>query len=366
MARASEQTDTDAALVSAASVSRGVTMTMIARFAATAALVLLPGAAYAQSETIGEKLRSISQELWSPFLFLIACVSFAAGLALLAMGLLKLARQNETREGIWKSGLSHIVAATLLISLPDAAGAGLITVFSEAASGGASALAGLELDADGGASITSGLVGGVTGMANVGSVQNCLTSSTPATCMARNIAVNAIPMAIWTLFGMTFLLGLIGFASAIFDITRSQGQGGLPKGWSTKVVTSILLMNGATLFTMATSTVLGRQDGPINEQGLNSGSSMLSYPANSSISIVQQYAEMIGHCFTILAFFGAWAFIRGIFLVKAAAEGRTQSGSYGMSAVFIVAGILLANAKYSACVALTTMGGEAMGQGFCG
>jgi hypothetical protein len=36
-----------------------------------------------------------------------------------------------------------------------------------------------------------------------------------------------------------------------------------------------------------------------------------------------------------------------------------------MGFVFIVAGILLANAKYSSCVILTTMGGSQMAQGFC-
>jgi len=187
--------------------------------------------------------------------------------------------------------------------------------------------------------------------------------------MARNIATNAIPMAIWALLGITFIVGFLNFASAIAEMTHSQNSHGsshgLPKGWWLKIITSILLMNAATLFTLFSTTILAANDSPITAQGLNAGSSLLQYPSNSSIAIVQKYAEMIGYCFVILTFFGVWAFVRGIFLIKATAEGRQSQGSYGMGFVFIVAGVLLANAKYSTCVILTTMGGSQMAQGFC-
>lgn len=332
------------------------------KFSTAAVFAMAPGFAYAQSNTIGDRLQSIGQEVWGPLFFLIACASFAIGLYLMGAGLLKLTRQHESREGIWRSGLAHIVAAALLISLPDAAGIGLRTVFNQSTAASALSGVGLDFESGTGSNPMQSIAGNAQGAA---APQNCMGQEAPATCMARNIAQNAIPMAVWTLFGITFLVGLITFSGAIIDITKSQGQQGLPKGWGAKIVTSVLLMNAATLFTFASNTVLSATDSPVTEQGLNSGSSLLQYPVDSSIAIVQKYAEMIGYCFTILTFFGVWAFVRGIFLVKATAEGRSNHGSYGMGFVFIVAGILLANAKYSACVILTTMGGSGMSQGFC-
>jgi hypothetical protein len=334
----------------------------IVKGALIASVIATPDIALAQSNTIGDRLQSIGQELWGPLFLLIACASFAVGLYLLWTGLLKLSRQNETREGLWRSGFAHILAAALLISLPDAAGIGLRTVFSQSTAASALSGVGLDFESGTGSNPMSSIAGNA---ASAAAPQNCMGQDAPATCMAKNIASNAIPMAVWTLFGITFLVGLITFSAAIIDITKSQGQQGLPKGWGVKIVTSVLLMNAATLFTFVSNTVLSSTDSPITAQGLNAGSSLLQYPSDSSIQIIQKYAEMIGYCFTILTFFGVWAFVRGIFLVKATAEGRSQQGSYGMGFVFIVAGILLANAKYSSCVILTTMGGSQMAQGFC-
>lgn len=328
--------------------------------------VIAPQVAYAQ--TLGDLLSNMAGEIYRPFFFLIACSSFIGGLVLLAVGLLKLSRQNDTRGGLWDSGLAHIVAAALLIALPDAAGTGVMTVFGNVTGAGTLQGNGLDVGNDGiaGSASSADIASGVfAAFANVGTVENCLAAAAPAACMAKNIAVNAIPMATWMLFGMSFLAGLVIFASAIMDITKTQQNHGMPRGWLAKVVTSVLLLNSATLFTFASKTVLGRNDGPINEQGLNAGSSMLTYaPQGASIDIVKKYAELIGWCFTILAFFGAWAFVRGIFIIKASGEGRSQDG-IGKGLVFIIAGILLANAKYTACVVLTTMGGSDMGNGFC-
>jgi|HigsolmetaAR206D_1030411.scaffolds.fasta_scaffold00553_10 hypothetical protein len=323
-------------------------------------LTALP--AHAQTD-IGTRLQQFGQDVWQPFFFLISCASFLAGLGLLGMGLLRLARQHETREGLWRSGLAHILAATLLMSLPDAAGIGVATVFgqnSQAALG----LAGSGIDDDGNSLFGGDGIVPDIGSVEVGKTENCLISEAPAACMAKNLAVNAVPMAIWTLFGIAFLMGLISFASAILDITKAQGQGGLPRGWSMKLATSILLMNAASLFTLVSRTILGRDDGPVGDGGLNASSSMLSYQIDTQVAVLQRYAEMIGWCFQILAFFGAWAFVRGIFLMKSSAEGRSEGG-FGKAAVFIVAGILLANAKFSTCVLLTTVGGQEMGNGFC-
>src|SRR3546814_14800289 len=92
--------------------------------------------------------------------------------------------------------------------------------------------------------------------------------------------------------------------------------------------------------------------------GLDTASSLLSYTASSSADdFFKKYEELIGYVLQILTFFGVWAFVRGMLMVKMTAEGKQQQ-SYMSGIVFIVAGILLANAKVSTCMVLYTAGGR--------
>ena len=336
-------------------------------FAVALAFPCVSMAADTGANTLGQQLYEIGNELWKPLFILISAGSFLAGLVLLAVGLTKLTKQHETRGGIWDSGMAHLVAAAMLISLPDAAGIGVTTLFGSSGSSGG--LGASMLDTDGGRAKSGfDLASVFADVRAPGGTADCMSVEAPAECMARNLAENAIPGAIWTLFAFAFLIGLFTLASAIMDITKGQQAGGLPKGWGVKFLTSVLLLNGSTLYTFTTNTLLGQRDGgkaTINEDGLVAGSSMLTYrPPGNAPDILVKYAELIGHCFTILAFFGAWAFIRGIFMLRAASEGRSQ-GTVGMALVYIGAGILLANSKYSSCMILTTMGGGDMATGFC-
>jgi uncharacterized membrane protein HdeD (DUF308 family) len=263
----------------------------------------------------------------------------------------------------WMPGLSYIVVAAMLIALPDAAGMGMTSLLGAAKGNGTLGSQGLDYN-DNGMS-TSGWLTSINGsLASVGSVENCLQSPTPATCMASNIATNVIPMAVYALFAMVFIFGLIMFAMALLDMAKaSEGPSHNNKGGLTKLITAMLLMNAPLAFGIATKTLFGT-DGTIGEAGLSATSSLLKYSSGSSLEIVQKYSEMIGHSFTILTFFGAWSFVRGVFMIKSTVEGRGQ-GSMGMAGVYIVAGILMANAKMSTCYILSTVGGADMGAGFC-
>jgi len=330
-----------------------------------AAFSVVPAAAWAEGPvTLGSRLAAISEELWTPFVFLISCGSFIAGLFLLGIGLTKLAKQHETRGGLWESGLAHLFAAALLISLPDAAGVGLRTLYGTTAAGNSLGITGLDVGQDGGVPGGNPMSEMLGNLASVGQVDDCLVKDAPAACMGANIARNAIPMAVWTLFAFATLAGLFQFASAIMDLVKGQQQGGPPKGLAVKFITAILLINSIGLYTLASRTVLGNEDNPIGKGGLNASSNMLTYTVEPTFEVLKKYAELIGHAFTILAFFGAWAFVRGVFMLRSTAEGKGQ-GSFGMAMVYIVAGILLANAKYSSCVIMTTLGGDGMGNGFC-
>lgn len=331
---------------------------------AFASLLLLALTAPASAQTIGGRLSAIVQDVWNPLFLLAAIGSALLGLFVFVRGLMKIveAAQSGGREG-FGPGITHIVVAAFLIALPDAAGIGMTSILGAARGGGELGASSLDLGNDGvGGNFLESLTGG---LASVGAVDNCLLAQAPATCMAKNIAQNVIPMAVMMLFAMVFIVGLIAFASAIMDIARSSERGNQTRGQVTRIVTAVLLMNAPLFFTIMTTTLLNPTDSPITVGGLNTGSSMLSYPADSPLEIVQNFTQLIGHSFTILAFFGAWAFVRGIFMVKSVAEGGRQGGSYGMAATYIVAGILLANSKFSACLVLGTIGGAKFGAGFC-
>lgn len=331
---------------------------------AAALTILVPTAAFSQ-DTIGNRLQAIVNDTWNPFFLLVAVGAGIAGIYMFARGLMKLvAASNERSNGGYGSGIVSIAMAAGLIALPDAAGIGMTSLLGAARGGSTLGSSGLDFsDAGTSSNWLSGITGGTVG---VGSVQNCLVDTVaPAACMAKNIATNVIPMAVMALFAMVFIFGLIIFAMALIDLAKSQENPNHSKGHVTKLVTAALLMNAPVAFNLSTQTLLGRE-GTISSIGNVTNSDLLKYTSGSSLEIVKKYTELIGHAFTILVFFGAWAFVRGIFMIKAVVEGRSQQGSFGMAGVYIIAGVLMANAKVSTCFILNTVGGASMAAGFCG
>jgi hypothetical protein len=303
-------------------------------------------------------------DIWNPFLLLIIMTSGLGGIYLLIRGIMKFAAtaQGGGRDG-YGSAMAHIALAAFLIALPQASGMGMNTIFGEARGGGVLSGGGLDYDDNGvGGDYLGTLMGGA---AAVGSVENCLNNAAPAVCMSQNIAKNVIPMAVIMIFALSFLAGLAIAGTTIVQWAKSTDRSEQSRSNILKIVTAILLMNASVLFRLATTTIMG-QDTPIADTGhLTANSPLLSYPVDSTIEVVKHYSQLIGNAFTILVFFGAWAFIRGIFMVKSVAEAGRQGGSYGMAATYIIAGILMANAKFSTCVILATVGGADMGTGFC-
>jgi hypothetical protein len=327
---------------------------------------LMPFAAYADN-TIGSRISALVQDAWNPIFLLVAVGAALAGIIMFAKGFMKIAAASsqsaQSNSKDWVPGLAYIAIAAALIALPDAAGIGMTSILGAARGGGELNQAGLDYNENG----TSGdFLASINGaLAGVRPVDNCLTSDAPAACMAQNIALNVVPIAVYALFAMVFISGLLIFAMTLIDIAksaedpRSHGRGGL-----TKLFTAVLLMNAPLAFSLVSKTVLG-VDGAIGETGLGSTSSnILTYTSGSSLAIVKKYAELISHLFVILTFFGAWSFIRGVFMIKGTIEGRSQ-GSLGMAFTYMVAGVLLANAKVSTCYVLNTVGGADLSAGFC-
>lgn len=335
---------------------------------ATLALTAISTRAFAAgpAESVGNALSNLVNDVWNPVLLLITMGSGLAGIYLMIRGLVKISAAAHGGHGAgqvhYGPSLANIAFGAFLIALPQAAGIGITTIFGGS---GMSQIqsAGLDYNDSGvSGNYLSSLTGG---LASVTAPSNCLGDSQPAVCMSKNIAVNVIPMATMALFAMTFLAGLAIMLSTILQWAKSMERHEHGRAFVTRIITSILLMNASVLFKLTTSSVMG-QSSPITDLGhLDAGSSLLTYPVNSSIEIVQKYAQLIGNAFTILVFFGAWAFVRGVFMIKSVAEAGRQGGSYGMASTYIIAGILLANAKFSTCLILSTVGGLDMGNGFC-
>jgi hypothetical protein len=355
----------------------------LAMSSATAAFAQAAGGGTGNS--IGEKLQQALNSSSGPLFIGIAAVGWIAGLYLFFSGLHKLSQASESggRGDGAGSGMIRLAMGIMLFALPDIAGIGMQSMFGVGVSnifGGASELAQISQQLDletgsgsGAMSAGNSLLSQAIG--NAGTPQtpdDCYAAATGITCMAKNIAKNAIPMGIYAIYTICFLAGLAMFASCLWTASKAYGQSsqGLPPGFWTKAAVALLLINSPLLI-MTFATTLQGQGGVLTIQGFDAGSNFLSYSfqqtqqASNTSAQLQKFAELIGYVMVILAFFGVWAFFKGIFMVKATAEGKSQ-GTMGGGFVFMVGGVLLANAKISTCMILYTFGGTGMTFGFCG
>lgn len=365
---------------------------LLTRAALAGVLSLYANQAFAQiaagggtGNSIGEKLQQALTSSSGPLFIAIAGLAWLAGLYLFFSGLGKLAQisQQGNNEGS-AAALVKLVMGIMLFALPDMAGIGMQSMFGtgiENIFGGKSELAAIsqQLDLDTGSG-SGGLAAGQSLMQQALSYagspmppEDCLAKLEGVTCMARNLAKNAVPMGIYAIYTICFLAGFAMFASCLWAVSKAYGQGGghqgLPPGFWTKFAVALLLINSPLLI-MTFATTLQGHGGVLSITGFDAGSSFLSYSfsqtqsATNTSAQLQKFAELIGYVFVILAFFGVWAFFKGIFMVKASAEGKSQ-GTMGGGMVFMVGGVLLANAKISTCMVMYTFGGMGMTFGFC-
>lgn len=316
--------------------------------------------------TVGDALKNLITDVWNPILLLITMGAGLAGLWLFIRGLFRFVgtAQGGSNKG-YGSALAHVILGTLLIALPESSGMGMTTFFGDQ---GRAVLqtAGLDYDDNG---ISNDLLSTLTGgTAAVGGVQNCISADQPAVCMSSNIARNVIPMAVMALFALTFLAGLIIAGTTIVKWAKATGNhdgGGDGRSYLARIVAAIFLMNASVLFRIATKTAMG-QDSPVSDLGhmVDASSPLLAYKTTSTNSVFVAYSQLLSNAFVILVFFGAWAFVRGVFMFKGVSEGK-QQGSYGMAFTYTIAGIMLANAKFSTCLILGTVGGVDAAVDFC-
>ena len=328
--------------------------------------LLISSPAWAQAgataNTLGQSTYDALRDLIGPIMIAISFTAFLVGLFLVGKGLIKLKDAANSRDGSYGAAATSLIAGTLLIALPEAAGMGMTSLLGANGifgSGDLRAARILDATSDGGGA-ASQLSQRILSMVQIKGVDNCITSADPVPCLAKNVANNVVHVGVLAVFAFVFLAGLVQLGGAIVEVARhEQNRGSIPPGWWMKVFTAVLMMNGPFLLRAATQSITG-QTGAIGGSGLMEGHSILRY--SNVGGILAQYESVIGHIFTILTLFGAIAFVRGLFLMKSAAEGRSNS-TLGHGITFLVAGVLLANSKVSTCIIMNTMMGS--GFGFC-
>ena len=289
--------------------------------------------------TLGAMVGSFADNIWNPFWITLLGLGFLAGLWLVATGLGKF-KDTGGHGSSHMDGLLRIIGGAFLLAIPNSIGIGIQTLY--------------------------GGVGNhtLTGSnAPVGAVQDCLSSGGGITCVAQNVALNLVPAFVEVCFAILGLIGAIMIVQTIYSVATSAASGHHqpPKGWLTKIVIGILMSNIPYLFYLIQNT-MGENSGTIGMNGFNRSSPMLAYVANTSNATLQQYQALIGWVFYILVMFGVISVWRGITQIKSFADGSERSGM-GSGITHIIAGVMLANAKWTTCIVVTTMFGQNFG--FC-
>ncbi len=343
-----------------------------ARVASLAALIVLCATPAFAEAAMGDRIKAAMDDMVGPLIFIVSLLSTLGGAILMIKGLLKL-KDAHQGQGEIRAAFVSIFCATCLIALPEAAGMGMMSMmgtnnifFSTSDLNLADAL-----DGNAAASQSRSLSSTVAGLGRASPVTQCYTGG-GVPCMAKNLAVNVVPVAIIATFAFAYIAGLWGFGSSLFEMARHSGErgGGSPPGFWTKVAASIALLVAPPVLTALSQSVMG-DPSPVGLRGLDTGSSFLTYEGTGGSGILKQYAELIGYLFHIAALFGVIAFVKGIFIMKGAGEQR-QNATYSHGIVFMVAGVLLANAKLSTCTLLGTIvgfgtqGNLGNVMGFCG
>lgn len=356
------------------------------RFLAIYAFFVATAPAYATGMTsgndLGTRLAGVLKDLYGPLFLTITGVSYLVGFIMLAKGLDLLkdsaawGSTRSTKENGAGRGMAHLASGATLIAFPDAVGIGVTTMFGDAFNifGSASEFKNVAAQLDMGNTPNFGVRdGSLQSLLSIGSVtppENCYGSPAPAVCFSKNIAQNVVPIGLIVTYAVVFLAGALMVAKAIFEFAHEDvgGRGGDGKSAVAKAAVGFLMCNSPFLLGAISTTILGQTGALTTRGGLDR--SFLSYRFNGAVTgsntaWLQAHQEMVGYLFTILALFGALAFFRGVFVLKAVTDRRSSNASAGNALVFMSAGVFLANMKMTACFVTTTFGGQGLTLGFC-
>ncbi|OAH40888.1 hypothetical protein AX289_28080 [Methylorubrum populi] len=357
------------------------------RFLAIYAFFIATAPAFAvtprSGNDIGSRLAGVMEDLYGPLFLVVAAVSYLVGFIMLFKGLDLLkdsaawGSTRSTKENGAGRGIAHLVSGTVLIAFPEFVGIGVTTMFGDAFNifGSSSEFRQVAAQMDMGGnpnfSVRDGNMRSLLQIGNFQPPENCYNSAAPAVCFSKNIAQNVVPIGLIVTYALVFLAGALMIAKAVFEFAHEDVGGRGPgdgRSALAKAAVGFLMCNSPFLVGAVSQTVMG-QAGVLTARG-GLDRSFLSYRFNGAVTgnstaWLQQHQEMVGYLFTILALFGAIAFFRGVFVLKAITDRRSTNASAGNALVFMFAGVLLANMKTTACYVTTTFGGSGLTLGFC-
>lgn len=180
--------------------------------------------------------------------------------------------------------------------------------------------------------------------------------------MIGNFAINAAGPLSTLVMGLAVLIGIALVASSVFGLAKmsdSSQQAESPGALAARFFVGISLVNIFWLMDM-----LGASFGLDNlkQKSLTTISNM-AYTAATKAQATEDVATRFNHvidiAFMALIPFGLMALVRGLLILKDAADQRKQQASLGTGLTHVVGGIALVNAKVVSCAVMKTLAGAA-------
>lgn len=316
------------------------------------AVTLFPLGAHAAtySNTVGGSIANMEGSFPGLLIFFTG-FCLIVGVSLVANGLYTMKQSQEehlaadTRFRL-TSGLMKVAGGAMLVAIPDTIDSGLLTIFK-----------------------IKHYSGGIN--QSPGDVQTCLVNADKASaaeCVARNVGMNVVPVAMTFLSVGCFLVGGYIIASSIMKFAHNNNDGRSPKGkLFAQLAIGVILCNVNKAMTVIQNT-LGVSSGVMSDNGsiITGGGSVpgsLTYTPDTSVKMLNQFANTISWGFVIIALFGMIAFIRGVGKLYLASSGQGGAKEVSGGLTHMVFGVACTNIKVTTCWVL--MSTIASSMGFC-
>ncbi len=273
------------------------------------------------------------------------------GVYLVANGLITMKQSQEehlaadTRFRI-SSGMLKIAGGAMLVAIPDTIDSGLLTILN-----------------------IKHYTGGMN--RSPGDVQTCLVNAdnaSAAECVARNVGVNVVPVAMTFLSVGCFVVGGYIIANSIMKFAANNNDGRSPKGrLFAQMAIGLIFCNVNKAMTVIQNT-LGVSGGVMSDNGsiITGGGNVpgaLTYTPDTSVKMLNQFANTISWGFVIIALFGMIAFIRGVGKLYMASSGQAGPKEISGGLTHMIFGVACTNIKVTTCWVLMSTIGSSLG--FC-
>ena len=255
------------------------------------------------------------------------------GLLLMARGIMRL-RQSSTDPQATSQGIALLFFGTVIGSLPEFMGTGILTLFGELKT--------------------------TTGVPTPGQVTNCMSASSlgaGSACIAGNIAANVIPILVYLVMSLITITGLLLAFNTLMSMKRAaEGGQPLPEGWFFELLMAVVMVNIWQALSLIEAT-LGFGSGAIstyagNLSGIANDVSLIGYPSGGTDEFMEAFKTGVSKCMVIFFGFGVCVIKKGLDRMRDKEKPAFREGC-----VYFIAGIGLCNLHLLInLVAMSTMG----------